>query len=94
MFIAPWRAKFDGISDISQVATSFISYVGNVLTGRLTSIVAYKNPEGAQTLVNKLIELIPDEKHLPGSQLYIEGGIADGFQINPQYMEIPLDATL
>lgn len=94
LFIAPWRAKFDGISDISQVATSFISYVGNVLTGRLTSIVAYKGPEYAQSLVNKLIEIIPDEKHLPGSQLYIEGGITDGFQINPQYMEIPLDVTL
>ena len=39
--IQPWRMTFDGISDISQVATSFISYVGTVLTNRLTSIVAY-----------------------------------------------------
>ena len=94
LFVAPWRAKFDGISDISQVATSFISYVGNVLTNRLTSIVAYKGPEYAQIIVNKLIEIIPDEKHLPNSTLYIEGGIADSFAINPQYMSIPLDVTL
>lgn len=79
LFIAPWRAKFDGISDISQVATSFISYVGNVLTNRLTSIVAYKGPEYAQSLVNKVLEIIPDEKHLPNSTLYIEGGISDSF---------------
>ena len=76
------------------MATSFISYVGNVLTNRLTSIVAYKGPEFAQEIVNKLIELIPDEKHLPNSTLYIEGGIADSFKINTSYMQIPLDVTL
>ena len=61
------------------MATSFITYVGNVLTNRLTSIAAYKGPDFAQSIVNKLIEIIPDEKHLPGSPLYIEGGIADSF---------------
>jgi hypothetical protein len=42
--IKTWRMTFDGISDMAQVATSFISYVGNVLTNRLSSIVRYAGP--------------------------------------------------
>ena len=42
--IKTWRMTFDGISDMAQVATSFISYVGNVLTNRLSSIVGYAGP--------------------------------------------------
>ena len=67
LLISPWRANFDGISDISQVATSFISYVGNVLTNRLTSIIAYTGPSKLNKIVSKLVEIIPDEKHFPNS---------------------------
>jgi hypothetical protein len=65
--IAPWRMNFNGISDISKVATSFITYVGNVLTNILTSIIAYAGPTNINKIVSKLIEQIPDEKHFPNS---------------------------
>lgn len=65
--IAPFDMLFDGISDISDVASRFVTYVGNVLRGRLTSIVAYAGPARINPAVNSLLELIPDEKNIPGT---------------------------
>lgn len=65
--IDPFEITFDGVSDISDVATRFLTYVGNVLRGRLTSIVAYAGPDRINPLVNKILELIPDEKNIPGT---------------------------
>jgi hypothetical protein len=93
--VYPFDIKFDGISDISDVASRLLTYVGNVLRGRLNSIVAYAGPARINPLVNKLLEMIPDEKNIPGTDLYVEGGISDNFVIKKNdYIEIPLDMTL
>jgi hypothetical protein len=95
MDIYPFDIKFDGISDISDVASRFLTYVGNVLRGRLTSIVAYTGPSRINPMINKVLEMIPDEKNIPGTQLYVEGGISDNFIVKEHdYIEIPLDMTL
>jgi hypothetical protein len=93
--IYPFDVKFDGISDISDVASRFITYIGNILRGRFTSIIGYAGPERINPLVNKVLELIPDEKNIIGTQLYVEGGISDNFVTKEHdYIEIPLDMTL
>ena len=93
--VEPFDVAFDGVSDISDVASRFLTYVGNVLRGRLVSIVAYTGPERINPLINKIIELIPDEINIPTTQLYIEGGISDDFKITEHgYLEVPLDVTL
>ena len=93
--IKPFDIKFDGVSDISDVASRFLTYVGNVLRGRITSIVAYAGPERINPTVNKILELIPDEKNIPGTQLYVEGGISNNFVVKEHdYLMIPLDMTL
>jgi hypothetical protein len=93
--IDPFKVTFDGVSDMSDVFTRFITYVGNVLRSRLVSIVKYAGPSRINPLVNKILELIPDEKNIPGTQLYIEGGISDNFTIKADdYIKVPLDMTL
>jgi len=91
----PFSIEFDGISDISDVATRFLTYVGNVLRGRILSIIKYAGTEKINPLVNKILEIIPDEKNIIGTQLYVEGGISDNFTIKfNDFIEIPLDITL
>jgi hypothetical protein len=95
MDVYPFDIKIDGISDISDVASRFMTYVGNVLRGRLNSIVKYAGPGRFNPMINKLLEMIPDEKNIGSSNLYVEGGISDNFVVvEHDYMEIPLDMTL
>ena len=47
-------------------------------------------------LVNSVIEIIPDEKDIPGTPLYVEGGISDNFKISKKddYLMLPLSVSL
>jgi hypothetical protein len=93
--IDPFRVEIDGVSDISDVSTRFITFVGNVIRSRLVSVLAYAGPERINPMVNKILAMIPDEKNIPGTQLYLEGGIADNFTITESgYMLLPLDISL
>lgn len=40
MFLAvdPFNITMDGISDVSEVATDLVTFIGNVIRGRLVSI--------------------------------------------------------
>ena len=93
--VDPFGITFDGVSDISDVATRFLTYCGNVILSRVVSIVAYAGPERINPTINSILELIPDEKNIPGTQLYVEGGISNNFTIKENdYIQIPLDMTL
>ena len=61
----PFEIKFDGVSDISDVSTRFLTYVGNTLRSRLISINKYAGPARINPMVNKILEMIPDEKNIP-----------------------------
>lgn len=39
-----FKIKFDGISDISDVASRFLTFVGNTLRSRLCSIIKFIGP--------------------------------------------------
>ena len=65
--IDPFGITFDGVSDISDVATRFLTYCGNVIRSRLVSIVAYAGPDRINPTINSILELIPDEKNIPGT---------------------------
>ena len=47
-------------------------------------------------IVNHLISIIPDEKDIPGTDLYVEGGISDNFKISlkDQCIMLPLSVSL
>lgn len=85
---------FDGISDISDVTSRLITYVGNVLGRRLTSIVKYVGPNKIANVINSLLYIIPDEVDIPTTDLYIEGGLSNEFEIKKAYMSIPFDLSL
>lgn len=42
--VEPFNITFDGISDISNVASRFFTFIGNVIRGRLVSIIKYVGP--------------------------------------------------
>jgi hypothetical protein len=45
--------------------------------------------------LNTLLVSIPDEIDIPGTDLYLEGGVSKNFTIiENQYMTIPLDISL
>ena len=73
--------QFDGLNDILNVMSRFISYVINVFSRRAQSILRYKGYSAINNLVNKIIEIIPYEIDIPGTDLYIEGGFSDKFTI-------------
>jgi len=91
----PFAIVFDGVSDIMGVLGRLVSYIGNVISRRLQSILVYKGPDKVGKLLNKLIELIPDEIDIPGTDLYLEGGLSDECVIVAgEYMSLPMDISL
>lgn len=94
--IEPFVLSFDGISDTSDVISRFLTFGGNVIRDRLVSLSHYDRALAKlNNLINAIIDVIPDELHLPGSNLYLEGGLARNFKIKKDtYILIPLDASL
>lgn len=93
---APWVLKMDGISDTSDVISSFGTFFLNTLGNRLSSMSRYyKFLPKVQALVNGLIDMIPDEIDIPKTNLFIEGGLSNEFNIvKNSLIEIPLDVSL
>ena len=64
-----FNVTFDGISDIADVASRFLTYVGNTLRSRLVSILKYLGPgtiaDKLTPLVNKLLLLIQQHDQIP-----------------------------
>jgi len=92
----PFVLHFDGISDTSDVISRFLTFGGNVIADRLQSMSHY-DPAVSKlnNLLNTLIELLPDEIDIPGTPLYLEGGISDKLKIvEDKYMKLPLDASI
>ena len=92
----PFILHFDGISDSTDVVSRFLTFGGNVIRDRLSSISYYPaSLVKLNKLMNGLLELIPDEIDIPGTDLYLEGGLQDKFKIKKEtYMTIPLDLSL
>lgn len=88
--------SLDGQSDISDVFSRLVTFLGNVLRGRLQSLSQYhKTKPKLNNLVNLLLSMIPDEIDIPGTSIYTEGGISDKFHIEAgKYMIIPLDLSI
>ena len=61
----PFLILFDGISDLGDMITRLITYVGNVLRSRLLSVVGYVGRDRIAGLINKLLELVPDTIPIP-----------------------------
>ena len=81
----PFEIKLDGVSDLSEVVSSLITFVGNVLRTRLISMSHYiqdTNPTWIQGLINAILAQIPDVIHL-NEHLYLEGGIHDDPYVKP-----------
>ena len=92
-----FNISFVGISDIADVASRLLTYVGNTIRSRVVSIIKYLGPKPVRLtkMINTLLRLIPDEIDIPGTDLYIEGGISRKFEIvKDKYMLLPLDISL
>lgn len=94
--IEPFVLSFDGISDTSDVISRFLTFGGNVIRDRLVSLSHYDRAlQKLNNFINAVIDVLPDELHFPGSNLYLEGGLAKNFKIKQNtYILIPLDASL
>lgn len=87
----------DGVSDISQVVSRLVTYVGNIVRTRLESICRYlqnKDPTKIQNLINVLLHNIPEIIHITDT-LYIEGGLHESPNIDPgEFVEWVFDISL
>ena len=96
-YAKPFAIELDGVSDLSEVASSLITFVGNILRTRLISISHYlqdTDPTKIQNLVNSLLGQIPDVFYL-GENMYLEGGIHNNPYVKPaDFLEINLDLSL
>ena len=96
MWLEPFVLHFDGISDTSDVISRFLTFGGNVIGDRLSSMSFY-DPAISKfnNLVNTIVGMIPDEIDIPGTNLYIEGGFDDKFKIKKDsFIELPFDLSL
>ena len=76
--IDPFSLDFNGISDISDVATRLVNFMGNVIRGRIVSLSKYKPAiYKFNHLFNQIVSIIPDEIDIPGPDIYTQGGISD-----------------
>lgn len=97
---APFAIDLDGVSDLSQVISRLVTYVGNVVRRRLMSISDYledTNPEMLEKLANELLLNIPDviplDPLLP--HVYLEGGLRKSPVVKPnQFVEFELDFSV
>jgi hypothetical protein len=91
----PFSLLFDGVSDISNVMSRFLTYTGNVLLNRVVSINKYLGPAKIGKAVNSLISMVPDEIDIPGTTLFVEGGISKNFTIKEHnYTAVSFDLSL
>ena len=76
--------SFVGISDFSEVASNTVNTLAAVLKNRVMSFInggdTYGLDDKLQAIVNKIINLVPDEVHL-GNGLYIDGWLYTNFQV-------------
>lgn len=96
LWLEPFVLHFDGISDTSDVISRLLTFGGNVIGDRLQSMSHYEPAiVKLNNLVNTIVGMIPDEFDIPGTNLYLEGGIQDEFTIKKNaYIELPLDISL
>ena len=76
--IEPFSLDFNGISDMSDVATRLVNFMGNVMRSRLCSLSKYQPAiYKFNHLFNQIVAIIPDEIDIPNTDLYLQGGISD-----------------
>jgi hypothetical protein len=92
----PFILHFDGISDTSDVISRFLTFAGNVIRDRMVSISHYPRAlPKLNDLISGVIDIIPDEIHLPGTSLYLEGGLYENFKIKKNtFIMMPFDLSL
>ena len=69
--VDPFNVTMDGISDVSEVATDVVTFIGNVIRGRLVSIFSFVGANKVTQLLNTIIEQIPDEIPIGNTDFYI-----------------------
>ena len=80
--VEPFALDFDGISDISDVATRLVNFMGNVLRSRVVSLSKYEPAiYKFNHLFNQLMTILPDELDIPGTDLYLQGGVSDNLRL-------------
>jgi len=96
LWLEPFVLHFDGISDTSDVVSRLLTFGGNVIGDRLQSMSHYDRAISKfNALLNTIIGMIPDEIDIPGTNLYLEGGISDEFHIKKNsYIMLPFDISL
>jgi len=84
------------VSDFSDVTSRLITFIGNVVRGRLVSLSKYPPALTKGTkLVNTVLSLIPDEIDIPGTDLYLCGGLDENIHIvKDTSVTIGMDASL
>ena len=96
MQVEPLILHLNGISDTIDVLSRFMTFAGNVARDRLVSMSNYKYAlKRINYLIPVLLEMIPDEIDISGTDLYIEGGISEHLHVEKdEYITVPLDLSL
>jgi len=74
----------DGVSDTSDVITRFLTTGANIVRDRLSSISKFAHVgsyKRLNTIINKVIDLIPDEIDIPGTGIYSSGGLSSNLTL-------------
>ncbi|CDW80059.1 lipid-binding serum glycoprotein family protein [Stylonychia lemnae] len=87
--------NFDGLSDFSIVLTDIVGFFVNLLGGKIAGIAGEELSLNLVPLINKIIQIIPTELPIPGTNLYLLGGFDSNLHVTKDsYMRLPLSASL
>lgn len=93
--IKPFKFSILGYSDSSILAARTLTYLGNIMRDRLISITHFVGPHRFNELINRAIEMIPDEIDIPLTDMYSQGGISKDFSVKKnEFVTFSMDFSL
>ena len=86
---------FDGISDFSIVITDIIDFFVNLIGGKISGLVGEELSLYLEPFINKIIQILPTEIPIPGTNMYLLGGFDSSLHVTKDtYMRLPLSLSL
>lgn len=95
MNLANFLIDYDGVSDLSIVITDKVNGLIASIAPKISKLLGEKLEPKLLPLINKIIHSIPGKIHIPGTDMYLEGGFHSEIKVKKDtYMSFPLCLSL
>jgi len=82
---------FDGLSDLSLVASDVFNWIVSTVFTRLQSIIKYELKSFIEPAINEALNLIPHDIPINGTDLHLKGGLSQNPPFDHTHLTLPLN---